>query len=136
MSHLVRLSRILGGVSCASICALALVPMELGFAQTESDASSTPVLPEEDAIPLVTDLSTELATRISGASCQEFNDLLDRAQAEANDPNRDETSLINQVLGDVRTSPKLRSITVEKLGEPLLNKILDCNLVPVNALTQ
>ena len=132
MSNLIRFSRVLGCICGASLLSIMVLPIGLGVAQDEE----APVLPEEDAIPIVTDLSMSLATKISGASCQEFNDLLDKAQAEANDPNRDETSITNQILKDVRTSPKLRAITVEKLGEPLLNKILDCNLVPVNALTQ
>jgi hypothetical protein len=96
-------------------------------------AQGTSVLPEETAIQLVTDLSDKLATQLAGSSCEEFNTLLDDAQTQAKTP-QDDTSIIGSVLKDVRTNPKLRTIIMTKLSEPLLNKILDCNLVPLNAL--
>lgn len=125
--------------SCLGFCSILgtiLMPINVGLAQSDGAAAPVDILPEEQGLPLVTQISGDLGTKISGASCQEFNQLLDEAQAEAKDPNRDETTLMNQLLKSVQTNPKYRSIVLENMGAPLINKILDCNLVPVKALTK
>ena len=90
-------------------------------------------LPEAVEIKLVNQLSDKLALKLTEANCPEFNEILDGAQADA--ANGDQgSSIINQVLEDVKTNPKLRTIVITKLGEPLLKRTLDCNLTPVGAL--
>ena len=90
-------------------------------------------LPEEVEIKLVNQLSDKLALKLDESSCPEFNELLDGAQADAASDTQG-SSIITQVLEDVKTNPKLRTIVITKLGEPLLKRTLDCNLTPVRTL--
>ena len=89
-------------------------------------------LPEEVEIKLVNSLSETLATRLNSSNCTDFNELLDGAQADAEKGSQ--SGIITQVLEDVKTNPKLRTIVITKLGAPLLTRTLDCNLIPVGAL--
>jgi hypothetical protein len=47
----------------------------------------------------------------------------------------DPDSLVIKVLNDVKTNPKLKAIIIQKLSEPLLNRMLECNMVPLEALS-
>ncbi|NCJ07725.1 hypothetical protein GS597_14645 [Synechococcales cyanobacterium C] len=89
-------------------------------------------LPEETEINLVTQVSKQLATNISGQSCDQFAQLLSTIKpgTTTTDPN----SLIGNLLNSVRTKPNLRAIAVSELGEPLITKLLDCNMIPIEAL--
>ena len=89
-------------------------------------------LPEEVEIKLVNSMSDTLATRLNESNCADFNELLDGAQADAEKGSQ--SGIITQVLEDVKTNPKLRTIVITKLGAPLLTRTLDCNLTPVGAL--
>ncbi len=95
-------------------------------------ATAQSALPEETEISLVTQVSKQLATNIQGQSCDEFAQLLGNIQpgSTTTDPN----SLIGNLLNSVRTKPNLRAIAVNELGEPLIAKLLDCNMIPVDAL--
>jgi hypothetical protein len=123
----------LGAICFGLVVSVPTFSLPANAGDTSQFAQGTSVLPEETEIQLVTDLSDKLATQLAGSSCEEFNTLLDDAQTQSNTP-QDSTSIIGSVLKDVRTNPKLRAIIMTKLSEPLLNKILDCNLVPLNAL--
>lgn len=96
-------------------------------------ATAEPALPEDVAMTLIDDLSNKLAIKLNTADCPAFNEILDDAQSDA--ANRTQQSaVIMQMLEDVKTNPNLRTIVLTKLSEPLLQKTLDCNLVPVAAL--
>ena len=72
-------------------------------------------LPEEVEIKLVNSMSDTLATRLNESNCADFNELLDGAQADAEKGSQ--SGIITQVLEDVKTNPKLRTIVITKLGE-------------------
>ncbi len=90
-------------------------------------------LPEDVEIKLVDQLSDTLVVKLNESSCPEFNELLDGAQDDAANGNQG-SSIVTQVLEDVKTNPKLRTIVISKLGEPLLKRTLDCNLTPIGSL--
>ncbi|HEY9824057.1 MAG TPA: hypothetical protein V6D19_01310 [Stenomitos sp.] len=90
-------------------------------------------LPEEILLEQVTQLSDALATKIQSASCPDMVQLLDQIK-NANAKPADPDSLITKVLNDVKTNPKLKGVVIQKLSEPLLNRLLDCNMVPLDLL--
>ncbi|MEM9136735.1 MAG: hypothetical protein AAGB01_05245 [Cyanobacteria bacterium P01_F01_bin.42] len=96
-------------------------------------ASAESGLPEDLAIDLITDLSDKLAVKIADSDCGEFNEILDGAQSDAA-KGGSSSSIIMQVLEDVKSNPTLRTIAITKLGDPLLKQTLNCDVVPVGAL--
>ncbi|MCM1985289.1 hypothetical protein [Lyngbya confervoides] len=126
----------LGGLSSTAVAGEEQIDTPRTLASpTSMLLAQEPALPEEVATDLVNQLSDQLATKLNSSSCADFNTLLDNAQADSANPNRDTDSIESQVLNDVKANPKLRAIVITKLGEPLLGKILDCNLIPLGALT-
>ncbi len=117
-----RLGTVLSWITCTIIYPLS------AQAQTPS-----PGIPEESLLPLVTQMSDQLATKISTSSCQDIRALLAQAQASSSQT-PDSNSIIAQTLVSVRNSPKLKGIIISKLGEPMITKMIDCNLIPVEAL--
>jgi hypothetical protein len=99
-----------------------------------SDATPNSGLPEESLTDLVNQMSDSLATKIQGSSCPDMLVFLDQIKAASTKP-VDPDSVITKVLADVKTNPKLKAIVIQKLSEPLLNRMLDCNMVPVDLLT-
>jgi hypothetical protein len=91
-------------------------------------------LPEESLTDLVNQLSDSLAAKIQGSSCPDMLLILDQIKnASAKPPDPD--SVITKVLADVKTNPKLKAIVIQKLSGPLLNRMLDCNMVPIDLLS-
>ena len=99
-----------------------------------SDVTPNSGLPEESLADLVSQLSDTLAKRIQGSSCPDMLVFLDQIKATSTKP-VDPDSLITKVLADVKTNPKLKAIVIQKLSEPLLNRMLDCNMVPIDVLS-
>jgi hypothetical protein len=99
------------------------------FAQTQPSS-----LPPDTLVSIVTQISDMLASTVSSGSCQDFSNLLAKVPAgggTAPDPN----SMIGQVLLSVQKDPKLKSIVVSKVGPALVTKLIDCNMVPLDALS-
>jgi hypothetical protein len=119
-----------------SVCAVlmaSLVLPQTALAQA-SDATPNSGLPEESLTDLVTQLSDSLAARIQGSSCPDMLLILDQIKTASAKPS-DPDSVITKVLADVKTNPKLKAIVIQKLSGPLLNRMLDCNMVPVDLLS-
>ncbi|MGB8699330.1 MAG: hypothetical protein WCD18_07945 [Thermosynechococcaceae cyanobacterium] len=94
---------------------------------------SSSELPEETLSGLVTQLSDSLATKIQNSSCPDMVVLLDQIKATSSKP-MDPDSLITKVLNDVKGNPALKAIIIQRMGGPLLNRMLDCNMVPLELL--
>jgi hypothetical protein len=97
-----------------------------------------PVMPRpamaQDLSGLVNQVSDLLVTRINSGTCQDFATLIGQVKDSANtppDPNSTFTGLLNQV----QASEPLKGIVVAKVGPAMVNRLLACNMVPVNALT-
>jgi hypothetical protein len=90
-------------------------------------------IPEETQIQLVNQFSDQLAAKIQKASCPEVGTLLDQIKESGNKP-QDPDSLVGRLLEDMKSNPKLKAIVVQKLGEPMMNRLLDCNMVPIDWL--
>lgn len=90
-------------------------------------------IPEETQIQLVNQFSDQLAAKIQKSSCPEVGALLDQIKESGNKP-QDPDSLVGRVLEDMKNNPKLKGIVVQKLGEPMVNRLLECNMVPLDLL--
>jgi hypothetical protein len=88
-------------------------------------------LPEETLAGFVTQISDGLATKIQGSTCPEAIALLDKIK-EASSKAPDQDSLVGKVLLDVKANPKLKDIIAQKVSAPLLNKLLECNMIPLD----
>jgi hypothetical protein len=90
-------------------------------------------IPEETQIQLVNQFSDQLAAKIQKATCPEVGTLLEQIKDSGNKP-QDPDSLVGRLLEDMKSNPKLKAIVVQKLGEPMMNRLLDCNMVPIDWL--
>jgi hypothetical protein len=119
-----------------SACVLLLSSFALPQTVRAQPSNATPNsgLPEESLTDLVNQMSDSLAIRIKGSSCPDMLMFLDQIKATSTKP-VDPDSVITKVLADVKTNPKLKAIVIQKLSEPLLNRMLDCNLVPIDLLS-
>jgi cytoskeletal protein RodZ len=102
---------------------------------TSTPSSTTPSnksgIPEETQIQLVTQFSDQVAARLQKATCPEVATLLDEVKAAGNKP-QDPNSLVGRLLDDMKNNPKLKSIVIQKLSEPMMTRLLECNMVPIN----
>lgn len=106
------------------------------FPQFLQAEPAQPLFSPKQEEELITTVSQQMATNLQTKSCQEFSALLSAAQASQTQTS-DHTSIvdqaIDQLLTSVRTKPELRSILVSNLGPPLVNKLIDCRMVPIHA---
>jgi hypothetical protein len=120
------------------LCVCALLLSGLALPQTvqaqASNATPNSGLSEESLTDLVNQMSDSLAAKIKGSSCPDMLVILDQIKATSTKP-VDPDSVITKVLADVKTNPKLKAIVIQKLSEPLLNRMLDCNMVPIDLLS-
>ncbi len=79
----------------------------------------------------MTQISDGLATKIQNSTCPEAVGLLDKIK-EVRSLATDQDSVIGKVLLDVKTNPKLKDIIIQKVSAPMLNKLLECNMVPLD----
>jgi hypothetical protein len=120
----------------ASYTSLALI---LWVTQTgQIQAAETPTgssgMPEETLSEMVTQMSDSLVTKVKTSSCPDMIQLMDQIKTTSSKP-MDPDSIVTKVLNDVKTNPKLKAIIMQKLSEPLLNRMLECNMVPLEALS-
>jgi hypothetical protein len=115
-----------------ALIASCILSQTAAFAQPAS-APTKSGLPEETLASFVTQISDGLATKIQGSTCPEAVALLDKIKA-ASSKAPDEESLVGKVLLDVKASPNLRSIIAQKVSVPLLNKLLECNMIPLDLM--
>jgi hypothetical protein len=127
-------------VAWRKLSACALLMSSLALPPTvRAQVNATPTtpnsgLPEESLTDLVNQMSDSLATKIQGSSCPDMVQFLDQIKAASTQP-VDPDSVITKVLADIKTNPKLKAIVIQKLSEPLLTRMLDCNMVPVDLLS-
>jgi hypothetical protein len=122
--------------SCSALLAVGLgLPSTQVQAQVQTDEAPTGSsgLPEETLSNLVSQISDSLASKIQTASCPDMVKLLDEIKAASAKP-MDPDSLITKALNDIKTNPKLKGVVIQKVSEPLLNRLLDCNMVPIDLL--
>jgi hypothetical protein len=108
--------------------------MAIAFAQPTYAQTQPSSLPPDTLVSLVTQISDMLANTLSSGSCQDFSNILAKVPTgggTAPDPN----SMIGQVLLSVQKDPNLKSIVVSKVGPSLVTKLIDCNMVPLDALS-
>lgn len=111
-------------VSCFAL------PLKIAFAQPAS-APTHSGLPEETLVGFTTQIGDGLAKNIQNSTCPEAVTLLDKIK-EASSKAPDQESLVGKILLDVKTNPKLKDIILQKVSAPLLNKLLECNMVPLD----
>jgi MFS superfamily sulfate permease-like transporter len=109
-----------------------VLPQATAFAQPAS-APTHSGLPEETLAGFVTQISDGLATKIQGSTCPEAVALLDKIK-EASSKAPDQDSLMGKALLDIKTNPKLKDIIAQKVSAPLLNKLLECNMIPLDLM--
>lgn len=114
-------------LGCLTALGLSLGMTAPGLAQ--------PGLSESSLTPMVTQLSDSLANRISTSSCQDLATLIQQIGNTPQTP-PDPSSLLGQVMIAVKNSPNLQGILVSKLGTPLINRLLGCNMISVDLLNQ
>ncbi|NJN23711.1 MAG: hypothetical protein HC810_04060 [Acaryochloridaceae cyanobacterium RL_2_7] len=80
-------------------------------------------------------LSTALSSLLGASDCPAFGQILDNAQANANSPEADPNLAgVTQILEPTKTDTQAQATMIATLGDPLLSKVLDCNLIPFQAL--
>jgi hypothetical protein len=109
-----------------------ILPQVAAFAQPAS-APTNSGLPEETLTGFVTQISDGLATKVQNSTCPEAVALLDKIK-EASSKAPDKESLVGKVLLDVKANPKLKDIIAQKVSAPLINKLLDCNMIPLDLM--
>ena len=95
-----------------------------------------PLLSPAQEKELITTVSQQMATALETQSCQEFSALLTKAQASRTQTSTNISLIdqaVDQLLVSVRNQAELRSILVANVGTPLINKLIDCRMVPINA---
>jgi hypothetical protein len=112
-----------------TLMAIALVPPSTVLAETPP-----PGLPPETLASMVNQVSDMLSTSINTGSCQDLSGILAKVPTNGGTP-PDPNSLMGQVLLSVKNDPKLKSIVVTKVGPSLITKLIDCNMVPLDALS-
>jgi hypothetical protein len=121
-------------VSYSSL-ALILWVTQMGRIQAAETPTGSSGMPEETLAEMVTQMSDSLVTKVKTSSCPEMVQLMDQIKTTSSKP-IDPDSIITKVLNDVKTNPKLKAIIMQKLSEPLLNRMLECNMVPLEALSK
>jgi hypothetical protein len=115
----------------------ALLTASLGLPITQVHAAEATTgssgMPEETLSNLVSQISDSLVSKIQTSSCPDMVQLLDQIKGASAKP-MDPDSLITKVLNDIKTNPKLKGVVIQKVSEPLLNRLLDCNMVPIDLL--
>jgi hypothetical protein len=114
---------------CSALTASLAVPQRAAFAEASSPTNSG--LPEETLAGFVTQISDGLSTKIQNSTCPEAVALLDKIK-EASTKAPDQDSLVGKVFLDVKTNPKLKDIIIQKVSAPMLNKLLECNMIPLD----
>lgn len=113
----------------SALTASLVLPQMTVFGQPS--ASNNSGLPEETLAGFVTQISDGLAAKIQNSTCPEAVALLDKIK-EASSKAPDQDSLVGKVLLDVKANPKLKDIIIQKVSTPLINKLLECNMVPLD----
>ncbi len=117
-----------------SFVAVALTASAGVFLSQPMRAQSASPFPEEVMTSTVQQMSDSLATYISGASCTEVATIVKMIPTDGSNPAPDPNSIIGSVILTVKNSPNLQSTIATRVGPPLISKMLECNMVPVELL--
>ncbi len=115
--------------------AAATLVASVGVAQPSRAQAASP-FPEEMLTSTVQQMSDSLASYIAGASCAEVASLVKLIPTDGGSSPPDPSSIIGSVMLTVKNSPNLQSTIATRVGPPLINKMLECNMVPVELLMQ
>jgi hypothetical protein len=129
--NLASSSRLWQKIFLYSLLTISLLLLQSVVLAQPSSAPTNSGLPEETLAGFVTQISDGLATKIQSSTCPEAVGLLDKIK-EASSKAPDQGSVIGKVLLDVKTNPKLKDIIIQKVSAPMLNKLLECNMVPLD----
>lgn len=119
------------------LLSLAVVTLTAGVATSLSQptpAQPASPFPEEVMASAVQQMSDSLAAYITGASCSEVASMVKMIPTDGSSPPPDPNSIIGSVILTVKNSPNLQSTIATRVGPPLINKMLECNMVPVELL--
>ena len=121
-------------ISLGAWVIVSLITPQVSFAQSsEPGTTNSSGFPEETLENLVIQVSDMLVEKIDNASCEEAVDILDKVKESSTKP-VDADSFMGKILNDIKTNPKLKGIISQKVGGPLLNRLIDCNMVPLDLL--
>jgi hypothetical protein len=129
--NLASSSRLWQKIFLYSLLTISLLLLQSVVLAQPSSVPTNSGLPEETLAGFVTQISDGLATKIQSSTCPEAVGLLDKIK-EASGKAPDQGSVIGKVLLDVKTNPKLKDIIIQKVSAPMLNKLLECNMVPLD----
>jgi hypothetical protein len=129
--NLASSSRLWQKIFLYSFLTISLLLLQSVVLAQPSSVPTNSGLPEETLAGFVTQISDGLATKIQSSTCPEAVGLLDKIK-EASSKAPDQGSVIGKVLLDVKTNPKLKDIIIQKVSAPMLNKLLECNMVPLD----
>jgi hypothetical protein len=129
--NLASSSRLWQKIFLYSLLTISLLLLQSVVLAQPSSVPTNSGLPEETLAGFVTQISDGLATKIQSSTCPEAVGLLDKIK-EASSKAPDQGSVIGKVLLDVKTNPKLKDIIIQKVSAPMLNKLLECNMVPLD----
>jgi len=115
------------GSGLVSILGISLSVAAPGLAQ--------PGFSESSLAPMVTQMSDALAKKVSTGSCQDLAALVQQIGNTTPTP-PDPNALLGQVMITVKGSSTLQNILISKVGPPLINRLLDCNMISVDLLNQ
>jgi hypothetical protein len=96
-------------IACAILASAATVP---GSAQMRAQMQTK----------IVTDAANSFVTKIQGESCSDFAAMLAKSKSGNSSPSKAATMM--------KSNPDARTQFVNIVAAPLLNKMIDCNLVP------
>jgi hypothetical protein len=129
--NLASSSRLWQKIFLYSLLTISLLLLQSVVLAQPSSVPTNSGLPEETLAGFVAQISDGLATKIQSSTCPEAVGLLDKIK-EASSKAPDQGSVIGKVLLDVKTNPKLKDIIIQKVSAPMLNKLLECNMVPLD----
>jgi len=118
-------------------CLIAALAAGVGVSLSQPmRAQSASPFPEEMMTSTVQQMSDSLATYISGSSCSQLVSIVKMIPTDGSNPAPDPNSIIGSVMLTVKNSPNLQSTIATRVGPPLISKMLECNMVPVDLLMQ
>ncbi len=121
-------------IALYSSLALGLWVTQMPQIQAAETPTGSSGMPEETLSEMIAKMSDSLVAKVKTSSCPDMVQLLDQIKTTSTKP-MDPDSIITKVMNDVKTNPKLKAIIMQKLSEPLLNRMLECNMVPLEALS-
>ncbi|XFA74143.1 hypothetical protein RYO59_002408 [Thermosynechococcaceae cyanobacterium Okahandja] len=121
--------------SFSGVAAVLVASAGLCLSQPARAQSASP-FSEETLMSTVEQMSDSLASYIKGSSCADVAKIVKMIPTDGNSPPPDPSSILGSVILTVKNSPNLQSTIATRVGPPLINKMLECNMISVDLLMQ